>query len=532
MFLFLHFGCNFLNFFPRVVISKSLSNMTRRKCYLLHLIDGKKIHLPHEKLVTLGRQVDTKIEDIFVSRNQIECIADVKNCVVKVKPIGKSIAGVDGYAIVKDKTYTLGPGHIIELRLGFHPFEIVFETVELASNYPVESKKQKIEDNVAKTESCLFSDNGKWEEIEKELLIYTPDNIQNRSKIAAFDIDGTIIKTKSGRRFPTNFDDWILNYNDIPQTLRKLHQDNYKIAFFTNQLGVGKDVAKIKEYKRKIQNVMKKLGLPVQIFAALGRTKYRKPITGMWETLKNDKNGDVAIDLKGSFYVGDAAGREKNWAPKRPKDHSMADRLFALNVGLKFFTPEEYFLKQSPVPFSMPEFDPRKFSYSEIPDFSYASPNVIIMVGGPGSGKSHFCKSFLLPKDYVHINRDTLGSWQKCVKALEENLQDNKNCVIDNTNCDKESRKRYVDVAKKYQIPCRCFVMSTSFQHSKHNNRFRELTDKSHIPVNEIVINSLRKTYQKPELIEGFEEIVEIPFVPSFSNEEMEELYKHFLLEN
>lgn len=31
---------------------------------------------------------------------------------------------------------------------------------------------------------------------------------------------------------------------------------------------------------------------------------------------------------------------------------------FALNIGVKFYTPEEFFMSQKAVPFSMPEFDP------------------------------------------------------------------------------------------------------------------------------------------------------------------------------
>lgn len=41
------------------------------------------------------------------------------------------------------------------------------------------------------------------------------------------------------------------------------------------------------------------------------------------------------------------------------------------------------------------------------------------MVGGPGSGKSHFTKSKLLDRGYQSINQDTLKTWQNCVAALE-----------------------------------------------------------------------------------------------------------------
>ncbi|CAH1260923.1 unnamed protein product [Diabrotica balteata] len=502
-----------------------------RKCYLVHLANKIRIHLPNGKLTKVGRSLETKVDDVYVSKEQIECIADTDSCIVKIKPVGKSICGVDGYAVVKDKTYTLGPGHVIEFRLGFHPFEIVFESLE--EKMEQTAKRPKLDVIYAEpNNSAFFNGAGRWEDIDqRELLIFTPDNIQSQNKIAAFDIDGTIIKTESGARFPKNFDDWIMNFSEIPSKLQKLYNDNFKIVFFTNQSGVGKDASKVKEFKRKIENILKKIALPIQVYIALGRSKYRKPIPGMWDMLKNQKNDNIKINLNQSFYVGDAAGRELHWAPKKPKDHSSADRLFALNIGIKFYTPEEYFTKSRSAPFKMPEFDPRKLSSGNLPTFDYETPNVIIMVGGPGSGKTHYCKNHIVPKNYVHINRDTVGSWQKCVKLLEESLQQKKNCVVDNTNVDKESRKRYIDVCKKFGVHCRCFIMMTSFEQCKHNNRFRELTDKSHQMVSEIIINSLRKNYQDPVMTEGFYEMVFISFVPKFNSSEDEKLYKMFLLE-
>lgn len=48
---------------------------------------------------------------------------------------------------------------------------------------------------------------------------------------------------------------------------------------------------------------------------------------------------------------------------------------------------------------------------------------MIIMIGCPGSGKSSFVKSDVLPKGYIHVNRDTLKTAAKCMSVAEEALQ-------------------------------------------------------------------------------------------------------------
>lgn len=74
------------------------------------------------------------------------------------------------------------------------------------------------------------------------------------------------------------------------------------------------------------------------------------------------KNDGVKVDMNQSFYCGDAAGRVANWAPGKKKDHSLADKLFAENLELKFYTPEQFFLGHSiaNVLMSKPEFHPKE----------------------------------------------------------------------------------------------------------------------------------------------------------------------------
>lgn len=180
----------------------------------------------------------------------------------------------------------------------------------------------------------------------------------------------------------------------------------------------------------------------------------------------------------------------------------------------------------------MPEFDPEAdMSNLKYPDLSYDKLNVVLMVGGPGSGKSSFVKDMLLAKGYIHVSRDKLGSWQKCVKVMEENLERNNNVVIDNTNVDKETRQRFILAAKKSKADVRCFVMETTLAQMRHNNKFREMTDKSHIVVSDIIIFSYRKNYQEPEMSEGYTQILKIPFIPKFSDKSLEKLYRTFLLD-
>lgn len=473
----------------------------------------------------------------------------------------------------QNKIYQAVDGDILEIIHNKYFHEVIFESNDSKKDRKrtlsktVESNGEEEEEKIVPESKIIKLDQEPmtptteetWEEFDSgKLFVLTTKGVKGSSKvclffflinlptfekqnlfilqIASYDIDGTLITTKSGRVFPKDINDWQIAFPETPGKLKLLHNEGYKIVFITNQAGVASGKLKITDFKQKLQRIIQKFNVPVQAFISTGKGWYRKPMTGMWDKLC-EKNDGIEIDKMRSFYIGDAAGRPEKKVPKRKKDHSCSDRLMAINIGIPFFTPEQHFQKSKDSEWVKPEFDPKTVSttqnlYEPITSkLTSDKTEVIIMVGGPGSGKSNFSRNELEPKGYMIINRDKLGTWQKCVSALESALRDKKHAVVDNTNIDADTRKRYIDVAKSLKIPVRCFLMNTSYKHAKHNIIFRELTDPSHVPVNDMVINSLKSKYQEPTLKEGFSEILKINFIPNFKNEKEEMMYKKFLFD-
>ena len=181
------------------------------------------------------------------------------------------------------------------------------------------------------------------------------------SKAAGFDIDWTIIKTKSGRKFPSGPKDWEFLYDCVPAKLKELHDGGTKVVFFTNQAGIEKQKVTVKELSAKFEDIINAVGVPIQVFVCTGNSHYRKPSVEMWRFMEAHCNGGVKISREASLYVGDAAGRAKGWAPGKSKDFSSADRMFAANIGVQFHTPEGFFLGEPEAAFEWRSFDPRAY---------------------------------------------------------------------------------------------------------------------------------------------------------------------------
>ncbi|KAF2356691.1 Polynucleotide 3'-phosphatase [Trinorchestia longiramus] len=378
---------------------------------------------------------------------------------------------------------------------------------------------------------------GSWKSVEGgDLLVFNGDLPSGSEKVAAYDIDGTLITTQSGRVFATDYHDWKIIYSEVPGKLKEMHQQGYKIVLFTNQGGIGSGKQTAAGIQGKIGRIVDRLGVPVQAFVSTRSSKFRKPLPFMWSYFEDHCNCGMVVQRTQSVYVGDAAGRPEV-RKVRKKDHSFVDRLFAINLGVPFHTPEQHFLGKKPDEVVMPAFDPRALS-ADAPLFTPASTKVpadgsevVVLVGFPGSGKSVLSEQLHSEHGYHVANRDTLGSWQKCVAVVEKVLKGGGRVVVDNTNPDRSTRARYVKIAGDHAVPVRCFVFNVSKMHAMHNNRFRELTEPSKPKVSEMVYNMYNSKFEKPEKSEGFTEVVTVNFVPKFKDETEEELYRMFLLE-
>lgn len=175
----------------------------------------------------------------------------------------------------------------------------------------------------------------KWLVYNKTCHIYLyKGGGEPREALAAFDLDGTIIKPKSRGRVPKSATDWqffsVWTKVKLQQVLR---ENNARFVIFTNQNGVGLKLVTLNEIQQRIELVTKRLDIPCTVFIATEKDDYRKPNLGMYRLLEESFQGSVTIDLKKSFYCGDAIGYPS---------HSDADIKFAQALGLPFLPPDKF----------------------------------------------------------------------------------------------------------------------------------------------------------------------------------------------
>lgn len=233
------------------------------------------------------------------------------------------------------------------------------------------------EDRIAKN---LLVD--QWNETNEMIYFFDSFNHSTSSKCYFFDLDNTLIKTKSGKTFPVDFNDWEWFHPFVPDALRFLARNGAYLCIISNQNGVDKGKVSVSELKTKLNNIRSQLSsssdrVGIDIFLSIKShgSLFRKPRIGSLEFLNRSRGlclgNDLSFENQKSYsktifslsetelsnlasssinvqqylermlqwspaYVGDAAGREANGKLSK-KDFSDTDLKFALNADLKVY---------------------------------------------------------------------------------------------------------------------------------------------------------------------------------------------------
>ena len=305
-------------------------------------------------------------------------------------------------------------------------------------------------------------------------------------KVIFADLDHTLITPKGKHVFPKTIDDWKWKDETIVSKLKDMYNNKgYEIVIVSNQKKMTRE-----EVKTKVQMIYDDLQLPFVFLSGHSDLYYRKPQLGLWEVLIEYIFKDINnIDYPSSIFVGD----------------SIADLYFARNINIKFMhtellfsgIPNKDFLKIEEKKHPLTEWVSDSVK-NILPSFKKSSKRIVIMVGSPASGKSFYSHELETTYGYLRINKDDMKSDAVMMKAFDSGLKDGRNIVIDGTNPTKESRSKWITIARKASYEITIVWMNFPMYVVEFLNNYRIAKNKnqnSHVPA-----VAMRVYYKKLEI--------------------------------
>ena len=154
---------------------------------------------------------------------------------------------------------------------------------------------------------------------------------------------------------------------------------------------------------------------------------------------------------------------------------------------------------------------------------------MVVLVGRPASGKSTIRERYFTPHGYITVNRDTLGTQEKCLKIATDSLRAGKSVIVDNTSPSKAARKPYIELVEKQGIPVRSIYLDVPNELAAHLNYYRQnLSEGKQRRVPTVGYRVFEKDFTPPEKEEGFSEVRTISFIPHFKSDAERELFLHW----
>ena len=314
-------------------------------------------------------------------------------------------------------------------------------------------------------------------------------------RVIGIDIDWTIIRPKEGRTFNRNQDDWDWLYGKdiIFSKIKEKSDEGYLIMFITNQS---------KEYKYPlIDQVLTQFDIAtIPYICVIGNPSIKKPNKQLFYSIFDFQDVSCTglkpqmIDFKESYYVGDAAGRDGDWAK--------SDLEFADNLGFRFMVPETFFdISIKPRSYK------NSIDYTGELEIMIRQKKLIVamMVGYPCSGKSSFALTVLCHNyNLQYIEGDKLKTSKKMIGLAEDMMgnPDYNGVVFDATNSTRDRRMEYVQFAKDYadknsrEVSVVCFHMDVDIDQAMTNNLIRSHCLEKAKKLSSVVFYVYRKKYE------------------------------------
>jgi bifunctional polynucleotide phosphatase/kinase len=306
----------------------------------------------------------------------------------------------------------------------------------------------------------------KWIITEKYVIGYDSSIIEHKfKKIHLFDLDYTIVKPKSGKRFPIDENDWMFLTNNVQETINKLEF----CGIISNQNGLN-NKEKIDKWITKIKNISKQINIKF-VCCSIKTSSFRKPMDGSWKYLKDELllNTNIPKLLKNNkiYYIGDASGRKYDDIGIK-NDFSDTDLKFALNCNFIFKLPEDFFDFGTIQKYNITYPDLNYYSnekytklieklFKQINKYIEKNENIIIMtIGLPASGKS-FMRKLILEKipEFKYFNSDDIKKKinnNQLIKKHTEVIKQNITLFIDdNTNLNFDKRNDLLQKFNNYK---------------------------------------------------------------------------------